>query len=111
MTEHQEQCAYFRWVAYAYPKKLIFAIPNGGNREAKTGAMMKREGVKAGIPDIMVASANGVYHGLFIEMKAAKGRLSESQKAVMEQLLGEGYLIEVCRSWQEAKEITEKYLK
>lgn len=108
-NEHYNQCTFFKWVGYAYPKKLVFAIPNGGNRDKITGAMLKREGVKAGIPDIMVASANGEYHGLFVEMKSKNGKMSESQKTIKAQLEYEGYKVDVCHSWEEAKEIVENY--
>jgi VRR-NUC domain len=111
VSEHQHQCAYFRWFAYAYPKKLAFAIPNGGNRSAATGEMLKKEGVKAGIPDILVASVNGKYAGLFIEMKAESGRVSLNQQHMIDHLESEGYKVKVCRGWEAAKIATEKYFK
>jgi VRR-NUC domain len=109
-TEHQHQSNYFRWVAHAYPDKLVFAIPNGGNRSAITGALLKKEGVKAGIPDIMVTSANGQWHGLFIEMKTETGRVSMNQQRIIDQLESEGYKVEVCRGWAEAMQKTNEYL-
>lgn len=111
VSEHVHQCHFFKWIRYAYPNKLAFAIPNGGNRDEITGAILKREGVTPGIPDIMIASANGKYHGLFIEMKKEDGSLSPSQKAIKAKLESEGYCVEVCKGWESAKEATEKYLK
>ena len=56
--EHRIQAALFEWAKYASAKhpglKLMFAIPNGGARDAVTGAMLKREGVKPGVPDIFL---------------------------------------------------------
>ena len=50
--EHREQAALFEWARYAggrYPElALLFAVPNGGRRDAVTGARLKSEGVKAG---------------------------------------------------------------
>ncbi|MFA5875219.1 MAG: VRR-NUC domain-containing protein [Candidatus Margulisiibacteriota bacterium] len=111
VSEHVHQCHYFNWIRYAHPNILAFAIPNGGNRCAITGAMLKREGVKPGIPDIMIASANGVYHGLFIEMKTENGRMTESQEAIKVKLESEGYRVEMCKGWEQAVKITQEYLK
>jgi hypothetical protein len=108
--EHEQQCAYFRWARYAYPKKIIFANPNAGLRTPRQGKWMKDEGLLAGIPDIMVASAKGEFHGLFIEMKTENGRMSDSQTEIKARLESEGYRVEVCRGWVEAKQLTETYL-
>ena len=72
--------------------------------------MLKKEGVVPGIPDIMIASANGSYHGLFIEMKTESGMMSESQLKIKEKLESDGYKVEVCRGWDAARQITESYL-
>jgi hypothetical protein len=108
-TEHNNQCAYFRWVRIAYKDKVIFAVPNQRKQSARNGKWMKDEGVLAGIPDIIIASKSGVYHGMFIEMKSEKGKLSKSQKEIIDKLESEGYFVKVCYSWIEAKEETEKY--
>lgn len=55
-----------------------FAVPNGGKRNAITGAILKREGVKAGVPDICIVRAGGSI--AFLEVKAPQGTLSNSQK-------------------------------
>lgn len=58
-SESQEQQALFAWWALAGPKlcpdrpaPVMYAIPNGGRRDAITGARLKAEGVLAGVPDI-----------------------------------------------------------
>lgn len=57
-TEHGEQAAWFAWVAAnvgTMPDlSKAFAIPNGGLRDAKTASMMKAEGVRSGIPDVLL---------------------------------------------------------
>lgn len=57
-TEHGEQAAWFAWVAAnvgTMPDLAkAFAIPNGGLRDAKTASMMKAEGVRSGIPDVLL---------------------------------------------------------
>lgn len=54
-----------------------FAVPNGGNRDRITGAILNREGVRAGVPDIVIIRSEGV--AAFLEVKTETGRLSSSQ--------------------------------
>lgn len=110
MSEHDHQCAFVRWFRLAYPKKLLAAIPNGGMRNKVVAGKLKAEGVIAGMPDILIASQNGGYPALFIEMKNGKNTLTDSQITIKEQLESEGYLVKVCYSWMEAKAEVESYL-
>lgn len=52
---HQE--ALFSWAAYRtglMPElQYMYHVPNGGKRDKATAAVLKRQGVKAGVPDIM----------------------------------------------------------
>jgi len=96
VSEHDIQVACINWFRYQYPKYLIYAIPNGGARNIVTATKLKAEGVTAGVPDLHVPVAMGIYHGLYIEMKAGKNKASEHQITVMEKLKNEGYLCAVC---------------
>ena len=51
------------------------------------------------------------YHGLFIEMKAAGGRLSNEQKGWLKALETFGYRAVVCVGWEAAKDELEGYMK
>ena len=114
MTESQEQKALFQWAGYAeqqYPElKLLHHIPNGGKRDSRTAVNLKREGVKAGVPDICLPVARGQYHGLYIELKAGKNKTTTKQKEWLNALNQEGYATKVCYGWSEARETIEKYL-
>lgn len=88
----------------------MFAIPNGGKRHIATAVKMKREGVKAGIPDTFLAVARGTLHGLFIEFKAKGGSVTPIQKAVHERLRENGYQVSVCYSMEAAKTAAIMYL-
>lgn len=59
----------------------MFAIPNGGLRDKITAGNLKREGVKAGVPDIFLPIPRGGYHGLFVEMKRRETRKAGRRKA------------------------------
>lgn len=98
------------------PLTYLHAIPNGGSRGSDTrsaaivGSKMKAEGVKRGIPDIFLPwPAPGLYHGLYIELKTLKGRLSKEQKAFLEYANSVGYLAVCCHGYLEAVNIIEGY--
>lgn len=114
VSEHQEQCSLITWTAYAsvtYPElDLLFAIPNGGKRQRVIAAKLKAEGVKSGVPDLMLPVARGNYHGLFVEMKRKDGKESPNQKVWRERLIAENYQAIVCHSWLEAKDAIIFYL-
>ena len=98
ITEHQHQAALIKWWYYQYPKRLIFAIPNGGTRNIKEAIKLKNEGVLAGVFDIFIPSLN-----LFLEMKNENGKLSQSQKEFQKNIQKEGYRTFVAYSFIEAK--------
>lgn len=96
--EHKLQVECVRWFRIQYPQHLIYAIPNGGQRNAIVAAKLKAEGVLAGIPDLHIPVARNGYHGLYIEMKNGKeGRVSQYQKETMSILEREGFKCIVCR--------------
>ena len=114
--EHDEQVNLMKWWSLAchhfgVDERLLFAIPNGGERNVIVAARLKAEGVRAGVPDLFLALGNNGFNGLFIEMKKQKGgRVSESQKTYIELLQKHGYCAVVCNGWVEAKQEIERYL-
>lgn len=120
-TEHAHQVALFCWAALAaadLPElRLMFAIPNGGERNKIVAARLKAEGVKASVPDIFLPVARGKWHGLFIELKklGAKrsdaGRASREQLEMIEKLRGQGFGACVCVGWEAARDTLLGYLR
>ena len=109
MSEHLEQVSfihkakkYFRSHDAEALIPLLFAIPNGGIRDSHTAGNLKMEGVRKGVPDLFFAFPTAHYHGLFIEMKYGKGRLSPEQKEMIEKLSSHGYRCAVCYGAEEA---------
>ena len=91
--------------------KLIFAIPNGGKRNIREAARLKREGVRAGVPDLFLPVARYKYNGLFIELKAdSKGRLSDNQKKWIKLLSEQNYCCLVAYGFEQAKTIISSYI-
>lgn len=115
-TEGEEQARLFSWCKmheWEWPElALLFHIPNGGSRKKAEAGRFKAEGVRAGVPDLMLPVARGDKHGLFIEMKRLDGgRVRPEQKAWMEKLQAQGYEAVVCRGWEGASEALVKYLE
>lgn len=114
-TEEMEQEAVIEWTVLMekqYPElAMLFHIANGGDRHPAVAKKLKAQGVKAGVPDLMLPVARGGWHGLFIEMKRQKGgRLSEEQKEWIKALTDEHYLAVRANGAEEACDIIYKYL-
>lgn len=114
-SEHEEQAALVRHVSFLvglYPElALLFAIPNGGARDVVTGARLKAEGVRPGVPDLLLPVGRDGFFGLFIEMKTAVGSVRPNQKVWHDRLLDEGYSVKVCRSAGDAVDTLVAYLE
>lgn len=114
-TESAEQQALFAWAALQackYPElRLLFHVPNGGKRSISEAVRFKAEGVKAGVPDLFLPVARGGFHGLFIELKASRGKVSALQNEWLTALAGQGYRAEICFGSEEARGVLTGYLK
>jgi hypothetical protein len=112
--EHTEQCALFQWIndnAAAMPDLAkAFAIPNGGYRNVRTAGRLKAEGVRPGIPDVMLLVARGQYHGLMIEMKRPGGVLSPSQADWHYAFTKDGFKVAIATTWEMARDHILEYL-
>ena len=113
--EHELQVAIVtRSLVFAgdFPEvQLLHAIPNGGFRGMKAGRDLKAEGVLPGIPDLFLPVARDGYHGLYIELKNAKGRVKDDQWEIMQQLYAGGYAVALCNEMRFPLLIIHNYLK
>lgn len=98
--EHRIQTAMVDWFRAQYPKMQhnLFAVPNGGRRDAATGAMLKAEGVLAGVADLILLKSNRNYGALLIETKTRKGKQRDSQKEWESKITKDGYKYVIVRS-------------
>jgi hypothetical protein len=111
LTEQQEQQLLINWANYQKWGKLLIAIPNGGYRHITTALALKRTGTRKGVPDLFLAMPNKNWHGLWIELKRKKGgSLSSEQKEYIALLSEQNYKVEVCKGFDEAKEVITQYL-
>lgn len=102
----------YKWFCYAHSniRMLLFAIPNGGSRNAFSAKLMKLEGVTAGVADMFLAFPTTKYHGLFMEFKAEKGTLTETQLSFKEQVEAQGYKYTIIKSSVEFEQEIKYYL-
>jgi hypothetical protein len=114
--EGMEQAALMKELTLRLPKvaALIYHVPNGGQRHKLVAIKLKEQGVKAGVPDLVLPMARGGYFGLYLEFKATApndAAVSASQHAWIRQLNEQGYLAIVCRGHFDAMEQIRAYLK
>ena len=110
-TEHEEQATFCKYLDIR--KIKYFAIPNANamsikdrTMAIKTMAKLKAEGVKKGVPDMLVFLPTKV---LFVEMKRSKGgTISSEQKQWIEYINTLPYASAVvCKGYKEAIEEIE----
>lgn len=130
-TEHAEQTALMQWVAMEgvglWPDlDLLFAVPNGGERQKAVAANMKAEGVKSGVPDLVLpipvvgnsaVEGSTWYAGLYLEMKRkgyqnrAFGARSEAQVKWHKNLRVQRYAVVTAYGWIAAKDVLLTYMQ
>jgi len=111
-SEEREQARLVRWSHKPSVRALMPQLaylhhsPNGGKRDAFTGAQMTALGVKRGFPDLILPapSSTGAYSGLAIEMKSATGQLSPEQRTWLTHFSAQHWDITIARSADAARE-------
>lgn len=119
----QQYCVRMFRARYPQYAKLYFAVPNGGGRSRTEAAILKGEGVTAGVADTLLLVPNEQYHGLCIEFKCIKTYVEDGkfkkrntyqepeQKAWQKEVEKVGYRYAVVRTEDEFFELMEGYLK
>ena len=108
-TEKAIHIAVMDYVRLKQLDNITFHVPNGGRQTPQRGAMLKRMGVLAGVSDLIMARQSRGFGALFLELKAKKGRLSDAQKAFLNNMIFEGYCVKVAHSLDEAIEAIDWY--
>lgn len=104
-SEIQQSCV--SWFRYAYPRYVIFSVPNGGSRNVVEASNLKKEGALAGVSDLVVVADRRV---LFVEMKTARGRQRETQKDFQRRVEVLGHRYVVCRSLDDFMAAVKEWL-
>lgn len=94
--ELEEQAALIEWADKTVIDGIrigdyLIHIPNEGKRGPMAARDAKRLGLRAGVPDLFLALPRGDYAGLWVEMKSAKGKVSENQQCWSIRLRAQGF--------------------
>ena len=91
-TESAEQQTLFQWARMQsgkYPElELLYHVPNEGKRSHKTGARMKAEGLKSGVPDICLPVARGGTSRAVHRAQARKEQPGDQRPAGLDRTAG-----------------------
>ena len=111
--EHRLQVACIKWMRYKRRDlyRVLFAVPNGGQRDRITAAVLRDEGVRAGVADLILLKSNDKYGALCLEMKTPDGRQSQRQKEWQRdcELFGSGKYV-ICRSLEDFQAAVDNYV-
>jgi len=114
-SEHEEQCIIFEWSKFMkgkYPQlNFMFSTLNGIRLTIGQAKKAKRSGNKKGISDICLPWNNGKYYGLWIELKASKGKPTKEQKEFIEFMNDQGHYAAVVVGSKNAIKIIKQYLE
>lgn len=115
MSESDEQIKAIQWAKRQrkdHPEiRWLHHIPNGGKRGIRTAMKLKLEGVEAGVHDLFLPVARWKKHGLYIEVKYGKGKLTDLQKEFKAFLIEQGYATATCYTGEEIIKVLKKYLQ
>lgn len=110
--EAQLQTTCVRWFRLQYPEyaRLLFAVPNGGSRNAIEAHNLKLQGVTAGVSDLILLVPSHPCPFLCIEMKVGKNKQTEAQKAFQSEVESVGGMYVVCYSFEQFAGAVSAYL-
>lgn len=114
LSEHAIQSSFIKIIDLqikVYPMLcLLFAIPNAAKRSMALAAMLKAEGLRSGVPDIMFPYKNNTFNGLALEFKAGKNKPTPEQLTWMNNLAHYGWKCVVVYDALEAWDIVKHYI-
>ena len=114
-TESAHQSQVIEWSRWAYKTgkypmlNMLHCSLNGVKLSATQARIAKAQGMLSGVPDLFLPVPRGCFHGLYIEMKSEKGRLTENQQWFLSNAESLGYKTAVCYSAKEAIDAIEAY--
>lgn len=113
--EAAHQAQVMEWSRWAYKTgkypmlNMLHCSLNGVKLSATQARIAKAQGMLSGVPDLFLPLPKNGFHGLYIEMKSEKGRLTENQQWFLSNAESLGYKTAVCYSAKEAIDAIEAY--
>ena len=110
--EHFLQVDCVDWFREMFPQyaECLFAVPNGGSRNALEAMNLKKEGVLPGVFDLFLAVPKGHFNGFFIESKVKPNTLSKHQREFKKRMRRMGYYAQEYYTLEEFKKLIINYM-
>lgn len=105
--EHNIQVACVNWFRYQFNDLLIYAVPNGGQRNSVVAAKLKAEGAMAGVADLVIVTKD---RHIYVEMKTPKGKQTPKQVEFEKHVTALGHPYYVCHSLEEFMQVCKQEL-
>lgn len=113
-AQQQQVVEWSKWAYKANPTRypnldLLHCSLNGVKLTKTQSGIAKGQGMLSGVPDLFLPVPRQNYHGLYIEMKSEKGRVTDNQEWFLSKTEGLGYKTAVCYSANEAIKTIQDY--
>jgi hypothetical protein len=111
--EEIEQIKALDCLRHYYPDIARSAIHIANERKTTPfyGSILKKMGVRKGVPDLFWPKPQDCYHGLWVELKTDKGRLSVEQSKFIFDASNDGYYASVAFGAQQLVDVVTKYFR
>lgn len=112
--EDDELMKFFDWVSWQQNSDprlaAIYHVPNERRTSWFMGKILKRKGVRKGIPDVCCPVPIPPYVGLYAELKIKPNKLTIDQLTMLKLLSNLGHCTRIAWSADELIKICEDYL-
>lgn len=88
-----------------------FHVANERSTSPRTGANLKKKGVKPGIPDVIILDQKHGFNGMVIELKVGKKKPTDAQLQWLEKFETLGWKTAVCYDFESVVTLVEWYTK
>ena len=109
--EDRMQESVMKYLATKYSGSFVVHIPNEGKRTRFEQFKLKKMGVVAGMPDVMIFDPRGGFSGLAIELKAGYNKPTENQKKCLRELENRNWKVFWSKSIDEVLEKIDNYMQ
>jgi hypothetical protein len=117
VSEEAEQCAVIEWSLRYDKLRWLHSSLNGaylhGTKEqrARQWKKLEKQGAKSGVLDLFLPVVMPPYHGLYIEMKYGKNKLTDKQAEFRDHCESQGYKVVICYTSAEAINAIKNYMR
>lgn len=101
----QKNCVIWLEMQRRMGRLTYFHVPNGQHKTKKMAWIMKGQGLRAGVPDLVLGFPGG--RTIFVELKTGTVRVSQVQKEFHEELTRMGFEVHVVRSLDELMNVAK----